>query len=267
MSGTSSTGRNRNEKLLQEWNRVSRRVSKKNIRLMCATNTVPPPLSKSKCPLRGRQVLVGATCWKRWGKSWRIAGVIRSDGQSRGHYGEKEASDSKARTKRSGRTSTGYGRTRKRVRSRIKNKNSGRDVQRQWRQARDGRRSVTNKNLWSTVAIIGSYSNRNTLFLDYDMARRVPNAYWLRRQCRLFGLTTRWISYRRTRRGWHVEVNVDVALTESEHVAAQSLLGSDGARESMNLRRALAIRIHGASPFWRKRWNILYSKKLFDNER
>lgn len=72
------------------------------------------------------------------------------------------------------------------------------------------------------------------------------------------------ICMERTRRGWHVLIKLRERLLPSELVALQSCLGSDGRREALNLMRALAIRkeCDGVTPYWKKRWNILFSGKL-----
>ena len=119
-----------------------------------------------------------------------------------------------------------------------------------------------NKYAWGTVAEIESYSNPRILFLDFDMARPVPNLIRFLARIRVIGLRARWVSYRRTRHGWHVEIAINASLLPSEQVAIQACLGSDLAREAMNCRRAIGLRIHKHSRFWRKRWNILFLRKL-----
>lgn len=115
---------------------------------------------------------------------------------------------------------------------------------------------------WGTIAIIETLGDSKTLLLDYDMARPVPRLAPLLSRLRVIGLRARWFSYRRTKHGWHVEIGIDSALTPSELVAAQAVLGSDLRRETMNLRRAISLRVHKHSRFWRARWNILFREKL-----
>lgn len=122
--------------------------------------------------------------------------------------------------------------------------------------------SEWNKYVWSTVAEIEEYSSRKTLLLDFDMATPVPSLIPFLARLRVIGLRAGWCSYRRTRKGWHVAIGIDVALTPSEQVACQFALGSDPQRETMNTRRALCLRLNKVSPFWRKRWNILFLRKL-----
>lgn len=124
-------------------------------------------------------------------------------------------------------------------------------------------RRKTKRYEWGTVATIEAYSDPKILLLDYDVARPVPYLIPLLASLRTLGLRARWCSYRRTRHGWHLELAIDFALTPSEQVAAQAILGSDPRREKMNLRRAISLRVHKHPAFWRKRWNILFDKKLW----
>lgn len=59
-----------------------------------------------------------------------------------------------------------------------------------------------------------------------------------------------------------MEIGINFALTPSECVAIQAVLGSDLAREAMNCRRAISLRVHKHSSFWKRRWNILFQEKL-----
>jgi len=124
------------------------------------------------------------------------------------------------------------------------------------------KKSDDKKYTWGTCATLEAYSDSKTILLDFDVARPVPSLIKFLARLRVVGLRARWCSYYRTVRGWHVAIGINLALTPSECVALQAVLGSDPSREAMNLRRALAIRVHGVSPFWRKRWNILFKEKL-----
>lgn len=115
---------------------------------------------------------------------------------------------------------------------------------------------------WYSVATIEKYSSRKTLLLDFDVARPVPRLTPFLARLRVIGLRARWCSYRRTAHGWHVVIAIDVALTPSEQVACQFALGSDPQRETMNTRRAISLRVHRHSAFWKRRWNILFERKL-----
>lgn len=61
----------------------------------------------------------------------------------------------------------------------------------------------------------------------------------------------------KTRRGWHVVIEVRRRLAPKTVVALQAILGSDPRRELFNLVRVLGLARH--SMFWRERWNVLYS--------
>lgn len=66
----------------------------------------------------------------------------------------------------------------------------------------------------------------------------------------------------RTRHGWHVLIKLREKLQPAEIVALQSIMGSDGRRETLNLMRALHMRKNKVGRFWGKRWNILFGGKL-----
>lgn len=86
--------------------------------------------------------------------------------------------------------------------------------------------------------------------LPDDFAQRlvvVVAAHRLRVEC---------VSYRKTRRGWHVVVTVRQRVAFWRVVLLQALLGSDWKRETFNSRRATAWR--RVPPFWRSRANVLY---------
>jgi hypothetical protein len=115
---------------------------------------------------------------------------------------------------------------------------------------------------WGTVAEIEILGTPKILLIDIDQARPVPRLVPILSRLRVIGLKAKWISYRRTRHGWHLEIGINASLKPSETVAAQAVLGSDLRRETMNLRRAISLRVHKHSRFWRKRWNILFLRKL-----
>lgn len=60
----------------------------------------------------------------------------------------------------------------------------------------------------------------------------------------------------------HIAVEVSGKLSNELVVALQFALGSDPMRERMNLSRVRLISLGKVSPFWKKRWNVLYEKKL-----
>ncbi|MDA8161414.1 MAG: hypothetical protein M0022_00700 [Desulfobacteraceae bacterium] len=74
------------------------------------------------------------------------------------------------------------------------------------------------------------------------------------------GLSVQWIRWDRTRHGWHIVIKVRQKLTLAETIAAQAILGSDPARERLNLARCISLRKR-PSKYWEARANILYSRK------
>lgn len=122
-------------------------------------------------------------------------------------------------------------------------------------------RKKKNKYTWGTVAVIESWSSPYILLLDFDFIMPLPNLIKILAVLRVIGFKAVWISYTRSKHGWHLEVRVNARMIPAEQVAAQAVLGSDIRREAMNLRRAISLRLN-PSHFWSKRWNILYWKKL-----
>lgn len=97
-----------------------------------------------------------------------------------------------------------------------------------------------------------------TLMLDFDGP--VPRDWFdrVRFVARIHRLPVDVISLRRTRRGWHVRIDVPRRIAFTRVVLLQALLGSDWKRETFNSRRALAWRHVPA--FWRQRANVLYRR-------
>lgn len=77
---------------------------------------------------------------------------------------------------------------------------------------------------------------------------------------RIMGVRVEWWSVRRTRRGWHVEVELRGRLHPWKVVALQAILGSDYRRETFNLRRVWNWR--GLDSAARKHWNVLFTRKV-----
>jgi hypothetical protein len=75
------------------------------------------------------------------------------------------------------------------------------------------------------------------------------------------GLAVQWTRWDRTKHGWHLVIKLRQRLTLAEIIAAQAILGSDRARERLNLARCISIRLH-PSRFWERRSNILYKRKV-----
>lgn len=69
-----------------------------------------------------------------------------------------------------------------------------------------------------------------------------------------------WWSVYRTRRGWHLEIDVTRRWSPMRIVAAQAMLGSDPKREAFNMARVMGLR--GADSATRTRWNVLYTRKI-----
>lgn len=95
------------------------------------------------------------------------------------------------------------------------------------------------------------------LYLDFDGPvpnKLVDRIVWT---TKLWQWTLVAIRFDRTRRGWHVVVGIKEAVEPPMIVAAQAILGSDYKREAFNLMRVQSL--PHVSPYWRERWNVLYS--------
>jgi len=102
----------------------------------------------------------------------------------------------------------------------------------------------------------------NVAYLDLDLGRKMIHLHPIWIVLRAAGLRPRAIATIRTRRGWHIKIHLTRRLAPAELVALQACCGSDRRRETLNLMRILAIARHDPGPFWRARWNLLYSRKL-----
>lgn len=107
--------------------------------------------------------------------------------------------------------------------------------------------------------IIKELAEPDKIMCDFD--NKVPPTPPIQSLVHTLGLRLLWERWDRTRRGWHLVVKIAQKLTQAEIVAAQAILGSDPARERLNLCRAISIRLH-PSKFWEKRVNVLYSRKI-----
>lgn len=77
---------------------------------------------------------------------------------------------------------------------------------------------------------------------------------------RTMKLPVRSVSYRRTRHGWHVEIEIARQMHPWRVIAIQAVLGSDYRRETFNLRRTSQwSRLPAVA---RKHWNVLFSRKI-----
>ena len=105
---------------------------------------------------------------------------------------------------------------------------------------------------------IEEYAQKNVTLCDYDTGKRSPTLLSMWKVARVIKLTPSSIRYDRTEHGWHVTIAWPHAFIPSEIVALQSVLGSDPSREAFNLARAMS----GTNQAGRKRWNLLYRRKL-----
>jgi hypothetical protein len=112
--------------------------------------------------------------------------------------------------------------------------------------------------------IVKHYGADNELLLDCDessprAAMQLCRAVF--RVCRFVGLRCSHPHLTRSRRGWHLRVNVNRRLSGSERVALQILSGSDPGREMFNLIRVFTLDTHRNAHF-AQRWNVLFTRKL-----
>lgn len=115
---------------------------------------------------------------------------------------------------------------------------------------------------WNEIGVVDHVHDANCVYLDMD-SNASPSIRPLYAVFRIVGVRPLWIEYRRTARGWHVIVYLRDSLLPAETIALQCCCGSDKRREALNLMRLLAIRRTPiTSRFWRRRWNILFSRKL-----
>lgn len=100
--------------------------------------------------------------------------------------------------------------------------------------------------------------------LPVNVARGIAPIPVIRAVCSIIGLDPQWVRYDRTAKGFHVVIALPwrQRLQRAECVALQACLGSDSRRELLNLMRARSIRMHGAPPHFRNRWNLLFERKL-----
>lgn len=110
--------------------------------------------------------------------------------------------------------------------------------------------------------VLGERYEANKVYLDFDMGRRSPRVTPIFVTFRAIGIRTKWVRFDRTRKGWHVILCLNTEISPSQTIALQAILGSDKRRETLNLMRVMEMERHGATPFWRKRWNLLYERKL-----
>lgn len=95
--------------------------------------------------------------------------------------------------------------------------------------------------------------------VDVDDNTSVPTITFINSICRIIGVTPKNYCYQRTRRGWHIIIELMEKLEHAELIAFQCILGDDPMRGALNLMRERNIK--GANEFWKSRSNILYSGK------
>lgn len=127
-----------------------------------------------------------------------------------------------------------------------------------------------------SIGVVGDVWEPGKILLDFDTRKKGEWRFQkVRRGKRSFavpspplaslahtlGLKIEWVELERTSHGWHMIVKSRQHLTLAETIAAQAILGSDRARERLNLARAISCRLH-PSRFWESRANILYARKI-----
>lgn len=99
------------------------------------------------------------------------------------------------------------------------------------------------------------------VFLDID-TKQPPTIPHIFARLRTVGLSALHVFYAPTLRGWHVGIFVREKLLPSEICALQAILGSDPARECLNLSRVYSLNRCETSAYWRLRWNVLFLEKV-----
>lgn len=138
-----------------------------------------------------------------------------------------------------------------------------------WTSYQSGRLSLAARQRWPIGAKvqfhqIGVLENAGKVrldeaLLDFDRKRspRLRPVFFVLRLCSLRSV---FICDERSRRGWHRTIRLSCRMEPAALVALQSICGSDGRREALNLMRVLAL--PGLEKYERERWNLLYERKL-----
>lgn len=112
------------------------------------------------------------------------------------------------------------------------------------------------------LGVIKAHARAEMVYLDLDSPTQLGAALdrlpVVLRMLRLYPPLS--LRLDRTRRGWHVLVQLAVRLYPAETVALQLALGSDPNREVLNLRRALALRGLRSGERY-QRFNLLFERK------
>jgi hypothetical protein len=98
----------------------------------------------------------------------------------------------------------------------------------------------------------------DTTYCDYD-GRRRPDLERVWATAHMLDARIEWLRLDKTNRGWHLIVRWRRKWQPAQIVALQAILGSDPAREALNLMRTLA---KPAGRDEARFWNILYERKL-----
>lgn len=95
--------------------------------------------------------------------------------------------------------------------------------------------------------------------IDWDR-RKYPNevVYAFGQFLSALNWTPFAIQTTRSRRHWHITVELPVDLRPEQIVGLQLFFGSDPDREFYNLFR---VTRKGAPAYWRKRWNVFFKKE------
>jgi hypothetical protein len=107
--------------------------------------------------------------------------------------------------------------------------------------------------------VLKETANPTVTLLDFDFPR-APRIRPFYAVAHILSERIEWIRYDRTRRGWHVIIKWKRKFEPLATVALQAVLGSDGRREALNLKRVLSVP-EGPGDAKRK-WNLLYHYKV-----
>ena len=109
---------------------------------------------------------------------------------------------------------------------------------------------------------VEEYADNKKTLIDFDEGLAKLREFDMRlpHVCRVIHNKPIWIRYDKTRHGWHIIILWRKTMLPWSILALQAILGSDWRREAMNWARLASGR---TDAFAMKRWNILYSKKLY----
>lgn len=118
----------------------------------------------------------------------------------------------------------------------------------------EGLRSVRGSRVHDGPRNVVSY-----LKCDYDGT--IPRDVWARLEmiARLHRLPVEWVRIDRTRHGYHMTIRIRRRVAMRRVILLQAVLGSDWKREAFNSARAWRANVPA---FWRRRFNVLYSRHI-----